>query len=432
MVNWDFTPRPVWVAYNEMSRLLRGRKFSHELKLGQGRWGFAFNGKGDFSGDDANDYALVAWTEDAILADAPTVLNIGNGATARVVDLMGNSSPLPVGAGRVVFNVRREPHYLVIENAKTKPMPQGALLEVERPAAVVPGGTQTLKVRLRNPLDTPQSVRLRWNVPALLVARSPLTVEKTLPPNGQTTATLPISLPAGTQSGTALQQVTATYSIGDTALRAQAAIPVPVGVRIPAGDFATRPADFSLQSAADVVNTNDIDPTTNHLTWKGSQDLSARAWLGRGQSTLRLRFEVRDDAHRQPHAGRELWQGDSIQMALVVPGQDGPFELGLARGDNGRPLVHSWSTPRGYNGGAVFRAVALQTQRKGDLTIYEVQLPYQAFGLSDALLSTGVRFSFVVNDLDDAKQTAREGYLKLSDGIAGQKDTLRFPTLVLD
>ncbi len=53
MVNADFSPRPVWVAYNGMARVLRGRQFSHELKLGQGRWGFAFNGKGDFSGDDA-------------------------------------------------------------------------------------------------------------------------------------------------------------------------------------------------------------------------------------------------------------------------------------------------------------------------------------------------------------------------------------------
>ncbi len=432
MLNHDFSPRPAWVAYNEMSRVLRGRQFSHELKLGAGRWGFAFGGKGDFAGDDANDYALVAWTEDAASADAPTVLNVGAGATARVVDLMGNSTPVPVSAGRLVFNVRREPQYLVIDNAATRPMPQGALLEVERPGAVVPGGAQTLRVRLRNPLDTPQSVRLTWKVPAPLSSSAPLTWEQRIPANGEATATLPISLPVGTQSSTAPQQVTATYSVGDTALRAEAAIPVLTGVRIPAGDFGARPADFSLQSAGDVVNTNDIDPQTMHLTWKGPQDLSARAWLGRGQNALRLRFEVRDDAARQPYAGKEMWQGDSIQMALAVPGQDGSFEIGLARGDNGRSAVHSWSSPRGFKGGEIVSAVKLQTQRQGDLTIYEATLPYAALGLSDEQLKQGVRFSFVVNDLDDAKATAREGYLRLSDGLATQKDTLRFPTVVLD
>lgn len=239
-------------------------------------------------------------------------------------------------------------------------------------------------------------------------------------------------LPVGTQSSTAPQQVTATYSVGDTALRAEAAIPVLTGVRIPAGDFGARAADFSLQSAGDIVNTNDIDPATNQLTWKGPQDLSARAWLGRGQNALRLRFEVRDDAARQPYVGKEMWQGDGIQMALAVPGQGGSFEIGLARGDNGRPAVHSWSSPRGFKGADIVKAVMLQTRRQGDLTIYEVLLPYAAFGLSDQMLRQGVRFSFVVNDLDDARETTREGYLRLSDGLATQKDTLRFPTVVVE
>ncbi len=360
------------------------------------------------------------------------MLNVGAGATARVVDLMGNSTTLPVSAGRVIFNVSREPQYLVIENAGVKPQPQGALLEVERPGAVVPGGTQTLTVRLRNLLDTPQTARLTRDVPAPLSTRAPLTLERQIPAGGEAEATLPISLLAGAQSSTAPQQVTATYSVGGTALSTEAAIPVSLGVRVPAGDFSTRPADFTLQAAGDIVNTNDIDPATNHLTWRGPQDVSARAWLGRGDNVLRLRFEVRDDVQRQPHGGKDMWQGDSIQIALAVPGQDGSFELGLARGDNGRPVVHSWQTPRGFKGGEVFKAVTLQTRRQGDLTIYEATLPYGAFGLSDDQLKQGMRFSFVVNDLDDAKQTTREGYIRLSDGLATQKDTLRFPTVVLD
>ncbi len=432
MVNADFSPRPVWVAYNEMARLLRGRQFSHELNLGKGRWGFAFHGKGDFTGDDGSDYALVAWTEDAVLADAPLVLAVGAKASARVVDLMGNSAPLPVNGGRVVFTVRKEPQYLVIEDSGAKPQAQGVLLEATPPGAVVPGGAQILTVRLRNPLETTQTVRLTWNVPAPLVARSPLVLEKKVAGGGTAEATFEVALPPGAKlSGVTTRDVTVSSRIGDTKLSAEAAIPLPLGVRIPPGDFAARASDFTLNRAADVVNTNDIDPQTLHLTWKGPQDLSARGWLGRKEQALHLRFEVRDDVHRQPHGGADTWQGDSVQMALAVPGQDGWFELGLARGDNGQPAVHSWRAPRGFKGGDVFKAVTLQTQRQGDRTIYDARLPYEAFGLSDELLKRGVRFSFVVNDLDDAKETAREGYLRLSDGIAANKDPQQFPTVVI-
>jgi len=347
------------------------------------------------------------------------------------VDLMGNSAPLPVSGGRVVFTVRKEPQYLVIENSGAKPQPQGVLLEAERTGAIVPGSAQRLTVRLRNPLETRQTARLTWNVPAPLVARSPLVVEKQVTGDGTVEATLEVALPPGAKrSGVTTRDVTASYEVAGIAARV--AIPVALGVRIPAGDFAARAADFTLQTAADVVNTNDIDPQTNHLTWRGPRDLSAQAWLARGENALRVRFAVRDDVHRQPHAGADTWKGDSIQMALAIPGQDGPFEMGLARGDNGRPAVHSWRTSRGFNGGQVFKAVTLQTQRQGDLTIYAARLPFEAFGLSDELLKQGVRFSFVVNDLDDPKETMREGYIKLSDGIAADKDPQRFPTVVIE
>ena len=438
MVNWDFTPRPVWVAYNEMARLLRGRRFSHELKLGEGRWGFAFNGKGDFTGDGDGDYALVAWTEDAVLADAPVVLTVGDGAAARVVDLMGNSTSLPVSAGRVVFTVRREPQYLVVENGRGKPQQQGVLIEAARAGAVVPGGAQTVTVRLSNPLDRPATGRLTWRVPAPLAAQLTLTVEKPLPAGGTAEATLRVALPAGERpAGLATRDVVASYRVDGTDLAAEAAIPVALGVRVPAGDFAARPPDFTLDRPADVVNTNDIDPQTHHLTWRGSDDLSAKAWLGRGTTgtdgkALRVRVEVRDDAHRQPYAAAEAAQGDGVLLAVAVPGQDGWFELGLSRGDGGRAAVHSRRSPRGFKGGQVFRAVRLEAQRRGDVTSYDVLLPYEAFGLSDELMKQGLRFSFVVNDLDEPKETAREGYLRLSDGVEGRADPLRFPTVVLD
>ena len=432
MVNWDFSPRPAWVAYNEMSRVLRGRKFSHQLDLGPGRWGYAFGGKGDFSGGGANDYAIVAWTEDNVLPDAPIVLNVGAGASARVVDLMGNSVPAPVSDGRVVLPVAQEPQYLVISNAKTKPMPQGALLTAARAPAVVPGRAQTLSVTLANPYPQARKARLTWQVPAPLQARGPLTSEVTVPAGATANATLSVALPDGAKPAAAGVPVVVSYSIEKTTLATQTAIPVAFGYRIGRGDVAARAADFDLQRADNIVNNMDVDPATNYLRWMGPGDLGAKAWLSRGDDALQMRFEVRDDAHQQPYRGGDMWKGDSIQVALAVPGQDGYFEIGLERGDNGGSFTHSWNTPKGYLGGVIFQAIKLQTKREGDLTIYEASLPYKEFGLTDELLKQGVRFSFVVNDLDDPKREMREGYLRLSDGIAGIKDVTRFPTVVLD
>ena len=432
MVNWDFSPRPAWVAYNEMSRVLRGRKFSHQLDLGQGRWGYAFQGKGDFEGASANDYAIVAWTEDQVLPDAPIVLNVGAGASARIVDLMGNSVNAPVSDGRVILPVARDPQYLVISGAKTKPMPQGALLTAARAGAVVPGRAQTLSVTLANPYSQARKARLTWNVPAPLQAKGPLTIEKTIAASAVATATLEVALPDGQKPASDGTSVTATYQIENSTLATQTAIPVAFGYRIARGEMTARQPDFDLQKSGDVVNNMDVDPATNYLRWMGPQDLSVRAWLGKSDDALKMRFEVRDDAHQQPYRGNDLWKGDSVQVALAVPGQDGNFEFGLERTNDGKSYTHSWNTPKGYLGGVIFQAIKLQTKREGDLTIYEASLPYKEFGLSDELLREGVRFSFIVNDLDDPKREMREGYLRLSDGIAGAKDVTRFPIVVLD
>jgi hypothetical protein len=123
---------------------------------------------------------------------------------------------------------------------------------------------------------------------------------------------------------------------------------------------------------------------------------------------------------------------------VAVPDQEGWFEVGLALGDAGKEIVHVWRTARGSRGGDVVRKVKLEARRDGDVTRYEARLSGAAFGLSETLLAQGVRFSFVVNDLDEPGGTAaapaamREGYLRLSEGIASDKDPQRFPTVVIE
>ena len=429
MLRGDFAPRAVWVAYNEMSRVLRGRRFERQLDIGEGRWAFAFQGKGDFSGTGANSRALVAWNEDPLLADAPLVFNIGDGATARVVDLMGNAQTLPASAGRVVWNVGREPSYLVIEGAPQLQL-EGALLTVQRPPALVPGGAVTLRATLRNPLATTQTARVSWQVPAPLQARGPLTVEQELQPGAQFEATLTVSAPANLSAQSQSAPAVIAELVG-TELRAQSALVLPLAVKSGGADF-NRAPDFDLRSESDIVNNNAADPTTSYLTWQGPQDLSARAWVGRDGEDLTMRFEVRDDAHFQPYDGRDMYKGDSVQIGLNVPEQDGFFELLVTRADGGGARKSSMKSPKGFKGGEVFNAMKVATKRQGDLTIYDVRVPLKALGLDAAALKRGIGFSFVVNDLDEAGAKTREGYLQLSRGIADAKDATHFPIMVAD
>ena len=428
MINPNFSPRPVYVAYNEMARALRGREFDAQLPIGDGRWAFSFRGRGDFMGSDADSRVVVAWNEDPTLADLPVVLNVGANAQARVVDLMGNSKPLEVGAGSVVWNIGQEPSYLILEDAPTLE-PAGALLRAERAPALVPGGEVTLRATLRNPLATPQTARASWQVAAPLQARGPLTVERQLAPGESLDATLVVSAP--TDLSADARSVNIGAEIVGTPLRAQSALAVPVAIKLGRADFGRAP-DFDLARETDVVNTNDADPTTYYRVWGGPQDLSAQAWVARQGDDLVMRFRVRDDVASQPYQGKDLFLGDGVQVGLKVPGQNGDFEFGLGRDDKGRALVHSWSAPKGFEGGDVFRAIDLQTKREGDVMIYDVRARLDTFGLSAQKLKDGIGLSFVVNDLDEKAPAQREGFLRLSEGIAGAKDATRFPMVVAE
>ena len=190
---------------------------------------------------------------------------------ARVVDLMGNSKPLAVGAGSVVWNIGQEPSYLILEDAPTL-APAGALLRAERAPALVPGGEVTLRATLRNPLSTPQTARASWQVAAPLSARGPLSVERQLAPGESLDATLTVSAPA--ELGAEARSVSIGAEIVGTPLRAQSALAVPIAIKLGGADF-NRKSDFDLARETDVVNTNDADPTTYYRVWSGPQDLSA-------------------------------------------------------------------------------------------------------------------------------------------------------------
>ncbi len=123
MVNDDWTPRPSYPAYNELARQLRGRKYSHELALGEGYWGFVFHGKGDFNGEGNEDWVLVSWNENGETAEKEYMFQVSPESRAYRVDIMGNRREISVlDSGVITLQVEQQPYYLVIEGSKIKPL----------------------------------------------------------------------------------------------------------------------------------------------------------------------------------------------------------------------------------------------------------------------------------------------------------------------
>ena len=215
----------------------------------------------------------------------------------------------------------------------------------------------------------------------------------------------------------------------------EVALPLALAVELPGGGFERmdrRRADFALDQSSQVVNTNDIDPARKAFEWRGPRDLSARAWLGREGDALLLQFDVADDAHHQPFDGSELWRGDSVQIGLSVPGRTGFYELAVGRRDDGHATKHVFEVPPGVLGGEVWDAMSVEAEDISGGIRYRLELPGSLPGLDAEALARGVRFSFVVNDLDEdldasEPEAGREGWIQLSEGIAGIKSADAFP-----
>jgi len=128
MMNDNWTPRPNYVAYNELARHLRGRRYSHELEVGPGRYAFAFRGRGTFSGTGDKDYCVVAWVQDPLQGDL--ALDFVTGTDLRsgaVYDLMGNTQALRADRGLCMARIQQEPRFFELTGCTAAPQVVRAL-----------------------------------------------------------------------------------------------------------------------------------------------------------------------------------------------------------------------------------------------------------------------------------------------------------------
>ncbi|HEX2951479.1 MAG TPA: hypothetical protein VHV83_18215, partial [Armatimonadota bacterium] len=416
MVTNDFYPKAVYPTYNTLALNLNDKKYLGELKLGAGQWGFVFG--------NAQDEIVVTWSDIVGSTEDSYILQT-NAQSASSMDMMDNQTPTPVVGGCVVLPVGSTPKFVVLKKASGLPSVRQQLVAISELQPGVPGGTVAVKAEFANPFPKAQTVTVTWKVASDIMGN---TQEQTvtIPGNGKEKATLQVTIPQNikAQYGDS-RMVQLSYRFSGTPWAGSVQIPINIAAYIPTTEMNTRPADFSMADRGHIHNLYENDPNTANLTWKGPQDLSARAWLGRSRDALILKIDVQDDIFSQKFANDEVWKGDNIQFALFIPGQLGSWECGLTRLADGSPSVFTWTKPTGFADPS--KQVTLQTELKNGELIYTATLPYSAFGLSDSILESGIKFNFIANDNDG---DSREGWVFLTRGIGETKDPTLYPFVV--
>lgn len=421
--NWglmtdDFHPRAVFVAYHTLMGLLSDGVFRERYSTPAGRYAFRF--------DTPRGQVVAAWQEDSRGSQDPLVLAVGPQARCTLVDLMGVRTPLASDGGICLLPMSGTPAFVLIEQARTPVAMKKPLAQLPSGALAVPGRGTPVAIELANPFDRPLEIALVWELPPGCGPVAPRTA--TLAAGA--TQTVAMELPIARSFPARLGEVvrcTLRLDLAGTAHRPVILLPLSATPAIAAGAF-DRPADFIRDGRAGLVDLHANVPQREARLWKGAQDLSWQAWVGRQGDRLAVKVVVRDDRHAQTGPAGQAWQSDSLQIALALPGGGNWWEFTYARAAaDGAPLMACGMGPEG--GKDPHPHLNLKTTRVGELTSYETSWPLDVLGLTPELLRSGLGFTLLVND-DDGE--GRDGWLELAPGIGGQKDPKRFPLLMLD
>lgn len=407
MLTWDFQPKKVYAAYNTLARYFRGAKLLRHsestplFRAADGSWLIPCSPL-----EKRNRHALLLFT--------------GIRGEATRIDLWGNREQLPVSGGIALLKSTGHPVILQVKGQPAPPEPAGELLRFAPNFRLQPGREVKSVVECRNPSRTPLKLALTFRPPAGL-AVTPANRSVTIPPGEDVS----LSFSFRTDKNCRADSLPLDVSAG-TIWKGTLALPLETVIPIPSGAFSREP-QFRVNRPEQVTSFVSVEDATAHLQWKGPADLSAELFLARGDRELRLRMIVRDDIHHQPVSGRDVWQGDNVQLGLRLPRQNGQWEFGFTRLADGKPECFVWLHPEGYDPAKSLRQIRLSTRRNESAgeTVYETVIPFRAIGLTQEIGEEGFHLSFLVNDNDG---TCRESAISASPGMLN-KDSSRYPAV---
>ena len=148
-------PRPAFCAYNELSKILRGKPNAKQHPAGQGNWLFSFS--------DGRETVFVGWNEDAPTAGQKALVALPKGGRAETVDLMGNAAEADVFEGVVTWPLEKRPAYLRVTGGDASV--RGTMVSFAEEPYALPGTTVVLTATLQNPLPREAVFELEWTAP---------------------------------------------------------------------------------------------------------------------------------------------------------------------------------------------------------------------------------------------------------------------------
>ncbi len=409
MLTRDLQPKPVYAAYNMLTTCFRGAQLVAKAENAL-----------VFRAADGS-YLIPHWREEGTSGNT-LLLFTGVDGDASVIDLWGNVTKTAGRDGVVLLENRGRPAVLRVAGQAAPPVPVGNFLRFDSGLRLFPGRKVTASYECRNPSSAPLAVKVELpSTPELAISPAARTV--TIPPGGKAALTFDF---APVKEYRACP-VPVTVSVGNLWQGTLDLLPRSV-ISIPAGKFNLEP-EFKLNHPDQVQSLVPVEGSFAHLQWKGPEDLSAELRLARNERELLLEIIVRDDIHHQPHSGREVWQGDNVQLGMKLPRQNGQWEFGFTHLADNTPEVYTWMTPEGYDAAQAAGQIRLNTRRDENTkqTVYEAAIPFRAIGLTEGIGKEGFQLNLMINDNDGS---GRESCISAAPGMLS-KDSSTFPVFCL-
>lgn len=422
----ELQPKPAAAAYAWTSYQLHDAKYREEIKLGRSIRCFSFNLKD-------HDVIYLWAVKDPVVLQLPCGLPPGTELT-RIDGSTMPEEPLTLVAGEL-------PAVILLPTAQREKLAETlrkAKLKLKEPVAITGmiAENDLLRLRFENRNIKQMEVTLEVTLPKgmkfqneKLNKKTPARLNFTIP-GSEKEINLKVKyqhLPLNEQ----IRLVVQTESERSTAI-----FPVNIEVAHYLPPFKLDGNLSRWQKFTPIVidNFNNIGPVDMQKDWKGSPDLSAKAWFGWNEQGLLLAAEVNDDTHRNNQIPVLVWNEDSIQMAAdltqndMIPVNYGKMSAEISAGLTSNGVITSVN----YGNGNAKPAAAIV--RNGNKTNYEILFPWSLLGTNQApAAGTLISAGFIVNDRDGADLMTARKWLGLVPGnIIGQyKNPALFPRVQL-
>lgn len=387
MVTNDFYPKEVYSVYNMLTSYYTGMKAVKDWSQGKNICLYEFG--------NGTDLLFPGWMESRLDESHQMIIKT-DAKSAKVIDIMGNETPVEIRNSLIVYEIGPVPQTLKLENCSFGEL-IGELLTVDQNKELVPGRKWIVSLTAANPLDRDLVFDLSLNNTGIYgLSTSDLSKKITVPALGKGSVSFDFDVDKNFDQSTLL---TLNYDLKGTNWKGTFYIPVIPAMWI-ASSYKTAKPDFVLDKINLITPTTPADPSNAHRLWKDPSDLSAKVRLAGREDQLHINCEIEDDKD-VPSNGYNIDQGDQIRFFFKSGGRSDFTEIALLKNEKGKTAVRLLQSDNKISKEDLEHTGKLNIQRKETKTIYEFSVPFGILGLSrDRLFEQGIRFDLLIGDDD--------------------------------